>query len=97
MNIEDYYDDLRTGKSELSDSEPEIPKLTSMVEAPSSKKRSLNNTFPTSSCSKRSHCRANVDQILVRMNKDDFDSEQAEAENSAPGHLTSTPKKYLWF
>lgn len=91
MSFEDDYDDLPTdvGESELSDSEPEIPELTSnVVNAPSSQKRSLNNTFPTSSCPKRSRCRANMDQILARMNEDDLDSEPDEAENSTP---TSTP------
>ena len=100
MSFEDEYpDDLPTEESELSDSEPEIPALTSnSVNAPSSKKRSLNNTFPPSSCSKRSRCRANVDQILARMNEDDFDSEAENStpgrltSNSTPGRLTSTPK-----
>lgn len=45
---DDYLDDLPTEESELSDSEPEIPELTSnSVNAPSSKKKVSQEHFST--------------------------------------------------
>lgn len=89
MSVENNYDEPFSDESAWSESEPEIPELT-ISKAPSSKKRSLNNTFPTSSSHKRFRCRSsNIDQILSGMNEDG--GEQFEAENSSPG-MTSTPK-----